>query len=33
MLIDGDNITLIDWDNLGVYDAKDVLEKLNTDLR
>jgi RIO-like serine/threonine protein kinase len=32
MIIDGDNITLIDWDNIGFYHPDDVFEKLNEDL-
>jgi|TARA_B100001013_G_scaffold338765_1_gene260038 RIO-like serine/threonine protein kinase len=33
ILIDGDNMQIIDWDNLAVHEIKDVLEKLKSDLK
>ena len=33
ILIDGDNIRMCDWDNVGEYHPNEVLEKLEFDLR
>jgi RIO-like serine/threonine protein kinase len=33
MIIDGDNITMIDWDNLGQYSEEAIQTKLNFDLK
>ena len=33
ILIDGDKMHIIDWDNVGIYDIKDVMEKLKSDLK
>ena len=33
ILIDGDNIRLCDWDNVGQYTNHEVIEKLNFDLK
>jgi RIO-like serine/threonine protein kinase len=33
MIIDGDKITMIDWDNLGQYDEYELYKKLNNDLK
>lgn len=32
ILIDGEKMTLCDWDNLGIYPKEQVIEKLNSDL-
>ena len=33
MIVDGDTITMIDWDNLGCYPKEEVYTKLNLDLK
>ena len=33
MIINGDTITMIDWDNVGQYNQKEVMEKLHSDLK
>jgi len=33
MIIDGDKITMVDWDNLGSYPIDEVYVKLNSDLK
>lgn len=33
IIIDGDALQLVDWDNLGVYPAELVLEKIGSDLK
>src|SRR6056300_237271 len=33
IIIDGDNIEMVDWDNIGVYQPNVVLDKLHSDLR
>ncbi len=32
MIIDGDTITMIDWDNIGIYPVDDVMKKLKNDM-
>lgn len=32
MFVDGDDILLCDWDNVGVYDEVEIIEKLKKDL-
>lgn len=32
IIINGNTLTMCDWDNLGEYDSADVLQKLNSDL-
>lgn len=32
MIVEGDKITMCDWDNLGIYPMDEVMEKLKTDL-
>jgi RIO-like serine/threonine protein kinase len=32
MIIDGDKITMCDWDNLGIYPMDEVYDKLHRDL-
>jgi RIO-like serine/threonine protein kinase len=32
ILIDGDNITMCDWDNLGIYSEEEIFAKMNKDL-
>lgn len=33
IMIDGDNMYLVDWDNVGLYKPEDILEKMHSDLR
>lgn len=33
MIINGDTITMVDWDNLGKYSEAEAYEKLNSDLK
>jgi len=33
ILIDGDNMYLIDWDNVGLHEPLDIHKKLDSDLR
>jgi RIO-like serine/threonine protein kinase len=33
MIIDGDKIAMVDWDNLGSYPIEEVYVKLNSDLK
>lgn len=33
MIINGETITMIDWDNLGQYSEEEVLQKLKSDLK
>jgi len=33
IMIDGDNTYLVDWDNVGLYNPKQIQEKLESDLR
>jgi RIO-like serine/threonine protein kinase len=33
IIIDGDNMYMIDWDNVGIYNPKEVITKLNSDLK
>lgn len=33
IIIDSDNIEMVDWDNVGVYQPNVVLDKLHSDLR
>jgi tRNA A-37 threonylcarbamoyl transferase component Bud32 len=33
MIINGDTITMIDWDNLGQYPEEEAYAKLNNDLK
>ena len=32
MIVDGNTITLCDWDNVGIYSREEVIAKLNSDL-
>lgn len=32
ILIDGDTIAMCDWDNLGIYNHNEILDKLDSDL-
>lgn len=32
MIIDGDKITMIDWDNVGVYPKSEIMKKLRSDM-
>jgi RIO-like serine/threonine protein kinase len=32
MIVDGDTITMVDWDNLGQYSEEEMQTKLNSDL-
>ena len=32
-MIDGDNIYLVDWDNVGLYEEKEIMDKMYSDLR
>lgn len=32
MIIDGDRITMIDWDNVGVYSKAEIMKKLRSDM-
>ena len=33
IMIDGDNIYLVDWDNVGLYKEKEIMDKMYSDLR
>jgi RIO-like serine/threonine protein kinase len=33
IIIDGDNMYMVDWDNVGIYNPKEVLTKLKSDLK
>ena len=33
ILIDGDAMHIIDWDNVGIYSPTEILEKLHSDLK
>lgn len=33
IIIDGNNMTMCDWDNLNIYPEEDVIKKLRNDLR
>ena len=33
IIIDGDKIEMVDWDNVGVYQPSDVFEKLHSNLK
>lgn len=33
MIVDGDTITMVDWDNLGQYSEEEMQAKLNSDLK
>ena len=33
MIIDGDNIRMVDWDNLGIYPEDEVYAKLHEDMK
>ena len=33
IMIDGDNIYLVDWDNVGLYEEKEIMDKMYSDLR
>ena len=33
ILIDGDNMHIVDWDNVGVYEPKEIIDKLHSDLK
>lgn len=33
IIIDGENISMCDWDNLNIYPKEDVIKKLRNDLR
>jgi len=33
IIIDGDNMEMVDWDNVGVYQPTVVIDKLHSDLR
>lgn len=32
ILVDGDTMRMVDWDNLGKYEHKEIIQKLNEDL-
>jgi thiamine kinase-like enzyme len=32
MIVDGDKITMIDWDNVGIYPRGEVMKKLRSDM-
>lgn len=33
ILIDGNNIQIVDWDNVGIYSPQEIIEKLHSDLK
>jgi aminoglycoside phosphotransferase len=33
IMIDGDNMYMVDWDNVGIYTEKEIRIKLNSDLK
>jgi aminoglycoside phosphotransferase len=33
IIIDGDQISLIDWDNVGIYTEEEIFKKLHADLK
>ena len=32
-MIDGDNMYMVDWDNVGLYSEEQIMTKLHSDLK